>query len=109
MDIQSPEHLFSSARYDPSLLHAPENTQTSPASTPSPSPYLLLPYHRDRLQSAAVAFAWSDAAASLEGAHGLARVRGELNRAVEAYDERAGVAGTPLKVREALHVWGAQC
>lgn len=93
-----PVHLFSSARYDPALVQCADNSRTSPASTPSA--FLLLPYHRDRLHAAARAFLWTDAANALEGDAGLAKLRGELERAVAAYEVRVGAAGAPLKVRE---------
>ncbi|KAL8280765.1 hypothetical protein RQP46_006769 [Phenoliferia psychrophenolica] len=99
-----PEHLYTSARYDRALLDSPTNVLTVPPSTPSP--YLLLPYHRDRLVAAARAFAWTDAAASLDGEAGLVRLLAQLDSSVEAHEASAGVVG-PLKVRILLSPSGS--
>ena len=91
-----PDNLFTSARYDPALLASPSNTLTNPPS--APSPYLVLPYHRDRLVSAALAFNWTEAAASLTGEGGFTRFRDELDLAVAGQEAKAGMVA-PLKVR----------
>ncbi|KAK4706106.1 hypothetical protein P7C70_g108, partial [Phenoliferia sp. Uapishka_3] len=95
----APAHVFSSLRYDPALRTEPCNTNTIPASTPSP--YLLLPYHRDRLVEAALAFKWTQAATSLDGDLGMLRFEMELDEAVRKYEEVEG-GGAPLKIRVLL-------
>jgi hypothetical protein len=47
--------LFTSLRYDPKLRSASFNTQVNGGN---PSPYLMLPYHVQRLEKAAEAFEW---------------------------------------------------
>jgi len=50
--------LFSSLQYAPLLLSSTENTSLCG----SPCPFYLLPYHRDRMLSAAHHFKWSTVA-----------------------------------------------
>jgi 4-amino-4-deoxychorismate lyase len=74
--------LTSAIRYDPihSLPH-------------SPSPFLLLPYHFDRLRAAAALHGWQDTFPSLSWPSFLST----CNRAVQEYDGPG--KGGPLKVR----------
>jgi len=55
--------LFSSLRYDPALLTVDWNTW----SGNPPSPFLLFPFHLDRLIEAAQKFNWSEAQKTLSG------------------------------------------
>ncbi|KAI0081095.1 D-aminoacid aminotransferase-like PLP-dependent enzyme [Panus rudis PR-1116 ss-1] len=54
--------LLSSTRYDEQLLNVDWNTSVNNGT---PSPFLLLPYHVDRLRDAAHQHGWSDAPLSL--------------------------------------------
>ncbi|KAF2503123.1 hypothetical protein BU16DRAFT_569050 [Lophium mytilinum] len=89
-----PFELFTSLRYDPSLLQSAENS-SSDFSFSSPSPFYMLVYHRDRMLEAAQHFEWSDVAKKLEDGPALADTL--LEKVVE-YQKRTGTEG-PLKIR----------
>jgi len=76
--------LFSSLRYDPLLLSLPRNTNLSPSSDvpSSPSPFYMLPYHRDRILSATNHFKWTTAASLISGPSGLSHLQEKLSTAV---------------------------
>lgn len=82
---EPPDGLVSSVRYDLALLDVPKNSLTEPPS--APSPFLLLPYHHQRLAAAAEAFGWSSAEESLRGESGAAMMRKEMDRAVKEWEE----------------------
>lgn len=96
---EPPDALVSSARYDPALLDVPKNSLTEPPS--APTPYLLLPYHLQRLATAAEAFGWTSAEDALRGESGAAMMRKEMDRAVKEWDEGTkGESDIPLKVSD---------
>jgi 4-amino-4-deoxychorismate lyase len=82
--------LVSTVRHDPSCLHFPWN---SAANNGQPSPFMLLPYHFDRLRAAAALHAWQDAVLSMS----WALFQLTCQRAIQTYDGPA--KGGPLKVR----------
>lgn len=103
MEIQSkvPDfQLFSSLRYDPILLQSPANTALWPDENggPSgPSPFYMLPYHRDRMLQAARHFHWDQAISRIEGPQGLNYLLSVLESAIEKTETSS------LRVRTLLH------
>lgn len=89
--------LFTSLRFDPALVGIEENTTVCSGA----SPFLLLPFHRDRLVDAATAFGWTDAAASLQGPEGLASfsklIKTRKSVWVQENDPHAPVKVRPLR------------
>lgn len=71
--------LISTIRYDPLCLDLPWN---SAANHGHPSPFMLLPYHFDRLRVAAALHNWQDTFASIS----WALFQSTCQRAVQAYD-----------------------
>jgi len=88
--------LFSSLRFDVLLL---ESTANSAQST-SPSPFYMLPYHRDRMLEAAAHFGWLVAAERIRGPEGLQHLLTQLEAAIDIK------SSTPLRVRTVLHYDG---
>ncbi|KAI9512889.1 aminotransferase [Russula earlei] len=86
--------LVSTIRYDPFILDLPWNSAVNYAQ---PSPFMLLPYHFDRLRSAAAMHEWQDTFASISWT--LFQVT--CRCAIQAYDGPA--KGGPLKLRLALN------
>ena len=76
--------LTSAIRYDP--LYSSLNQA-------QPSPFLLLPYHFDRLRAAAALHGWQDTFTSVS----WPLVQSACHRAVQGYDGPS--KGGPLKVR----------
>lgn len=85
--------IFTTLRYDPQLMgcgasETPDDRQCREQNTilnnGRPSPFYLLPYHRDRLLKAAKHFQWEDAITILEGEDGLDRLNEVLGK---KYDE----------------------
>ncbi|ORY74753.1 aminotransferase [Leucosporidium creatinivorum] len=102
---EPPDALVSSVRYDPALLDVPKNSLTDPPSTPSP--YLLLSYHHERLATAAEAFGWTSAEECLRGESGAAMMRKEMDRAVKEWEESGkGEKDVPSKLRLLVNVEG---
>ncbi|KAA8649569.1 hypothetical protein EYZ11_005797 [Aspergillus tanneri] len=64
--MTQPFHVISTLRYDPALLGMVEGARNSYPDTQCTSPYYLLPYHQDRLLSAARCFNWTGAIKFLE-------------------------------------------
>jgi len=93
--------LYSSSRYDPLLLSCELNTQANSPHTASP--FFLLPYHRDRLVSAAKAFGWPKVVELLEGEEGLGRLKEEFERAVKKWETEKGENCPPVKVRPVVY------
>jgi 4-amino-4-deoxychorismate lyase len=94
---EAPDALVSSVRYESSLLDVPKNSLTEPPS--EPSPFLLCPYHHQRLAAAAEAFGWTSAEDSLRGESGETMMRKEMDRAVKEWKEGGeGKEDVPLKV-----------
>lgn len=79
--------LFTSFRYDPVLETALFNTQV----TGHASPYLLLPYHADRLVKAANDFGWTKAVAVLQEPGAAEKLRILCDNAVERYQKLDGM------------------
>ncbi|MCJ1397179.1 hypothetical protein MMC11_000371 [Xylographa trunciseda] len=71
--------IFTSIRSDALLLTHPLNQfSPTPTSSPSPSQFYLLPYHRDRLLSAAQHFAFQHCITLLSGPSGLSILQSSL-------------------------------
>ena len=102
--------IFSSLLYSPVLKSDPANT----AVCGGPSPFYLLPYHRDRLLRAAEHFNWPPAIEKLADLDGF---RASCDNAVETFlsseegktyaqshkkDEEDKIVDTPLKIRTLL-------
>lgn len=82
--------LVSTVRHDSLCLNLPWN---SAANNGQPSPFMLLPYHFDRLRSAGAIHGWQDAVASIS----WDIFQSTCQHAIQAYDGPA--KGGPLKVR----------
>ncbi|KAM0164678.1 hypothetical protein ACHAPG_000451 [Botrytis cinerea] len=88
--------LFTSLRYDPLLLQSPKNIESWPLPTPSPSPFYMLPYHRDRLLQAASHFSFHPAITAISGASGFQNLLSVLSNSIDTQSP------TPLRVRIVL-------
>lgn len=93
--------LFSSLRYDPALLSVSSNTEHWDETLKSPSPFYILPFHRDRMLQAAEHFNWTAAASAIRGTAGFKYLLSKLKEAVDVQST------TPLRVRALLHHDGA--
>ncbi|KAI0274798.1 aminotransferase [Gloeopeniophorella convolvens] len=98
LDHHSPDspldfQLISAIRFDPALRDASWN---SSVNADQPSPFMLLPYHFDRLNAAAADHGWQTISASLS----WASFQQQCQRAVEAYNGPG--SGGPLKLRPLL-------
>jgi 4-amino-4-deoxychorismate lyase len=94
MPTRQPDfQLFSTLRFDVLLLESSAN----PTLSTSPSPFYMLPYHRDRMLEAAAHFGWSVAAERIRGPEGLQH----LLRQLEAATDTKFIP--PLRVRTVLH------
>ncbi|KAK6533468.1 hypothetical protein TWF694_002407 [Orbilia ellipsospora] len=102
-----PFHLFSSLQYSKTLLTQDENTRLNNGQ---PSPYSMLPYHRDRILNAARNFGWDAAVSALESSNCLDDIQKKCDEAVEkvldgvAVDERDEVS---LRIRVIISQSGA--
>ena len=85
--------LFTSLRYDPLLTSLPINTELWDQENQGPSPFYILPFHRDRMLQAAEHFGWTEAADAIRGPAGLAHLLNKLNEAVSTQSP------DPLRVR----------
>lgn len=83
--------LFTSLRYDPKLLDENFNTEVSGV----PSPYLLLPYHVDRLVKQASVFEWPSAEQTMSAPD----VRETVKRLCDEAVEKESDAHKGLRVR----------
>lgn len=81
-------HLITTIRYDSNLLNISWN---STANYGQPSPFMLLPYHFDRLKAAATLHGWQDTITSISWTSFLLTCQ----HAVQAYDGPA--KGGPFK------------
>lgn len=88
--------LFSSLRYDPVLLISSTNTRL----TGAPSPFYMLPYHRDRIHEAAAHFKWHNLLPLLAGDHGFINFGGAIESQIDLTSK------SPLRVRVAIDVNG---
>jgi 4-amino-4-deoxychorismate lyase len=94
MAMRQPDfQLFSSFRFDVMLLESSANS----ALSKSPSPFYMLPYHRDRMLEAAIHFGWSVAADRINGALGLQNILQKLEISMDVK------SSTPLRVKTVLH------
>ncbi|KAH6674193.1 aminodeoxychorismate lyase [Halenospora varia] len=93
--------LFSSLRYDPLLCNLPINTETWESDSKVPSPFYMLPYHRNRMLQAAEHFGWTTAADKIRGPAGFNHLVEKLNEAIDAS------TSTPLRVRTLLNYDGS--
>jgi 4-amino-4-deoxychorismate lyase len=84
--------LFSSLRFDRSLLESTANS----ALEGSPVPFYMLSYHRDRMLQAATHFGWEEAADSIAEHDGLGRLVRALKKAIDIESDQ------PLRVRTLL-------
>lgn len=84
--------LFSSLRFDVQLVESSANS----ALSMSPSPFYLLPYHRDRMLEAATHFKWPLAAERISGSQGLQLILQRLEASVDIK------SSTPQRVRTVL-------
>jgi len=67
--------LFTSLRFDPTLLQLVDSQQDDLGWDPTkPSAYYMLDYHRDRMLKAALYWGWEKAVVAIDGANGLARL-----------------------------------
>ncbi|KZF19596.1 D-aminoacid aminotransferase-like PLP-dependent enzyme [Xylona heveae TC161] len=95
--------LFSSLRYDPALLHCEANSQLYGLTFPNA--FYMLPYHRDRMLSAATHFGWPQAIKTLDAEKGLTSLYEVLSAQVNEYYSGKSIhenERTPLKVRVLL-------
>ena len=76
-----------------------ESSANSALST-SPSPFYMLPYHRDRMLEAAAHFGWSVAAERIRWTARPPKYSGKLEAAMDIK------SSTPLRVRTVLHYDG---
>ncbi|KAI0171098.1 aminotransferase [Pestalotiopsis sp. NC0098] len=88
--------LFTSIRYDPILLDAPEQEDLNATewNRQIASPWYMLDYHRDRMLKAAVHFGWGSAVARLAGPEGLQR----LDAFLAPFAQSAGSAMHRVKI-----------
>jgi len=90
--------LFSSLRYDPVLLQSADNIESWPQQVAkSPSPFYMLPYHRDRILQAAQHFDWKEAINRIRGPDGFLHILEKLEEAIDVNSL------TPLRIRMLLH------
>jgi 4-amino-4-deoxychorismate lyase len=88
--------LFSSLRYDPILLKHPPNLDSWDPPASAPSPFYMLPLHRDRILQAAEHFNWPLAVKAISGPEGFTRLLEKLNSEIDT------TSTTPLRVRVTL-------
>jgi 4-amino-4-deoxychorismate lyase len=88
--------LFTSLRYDPFLTSLPINTVLWDKENQAPSPFYILPFHRDRMLQAAEHFGWTEAADAIRGPAGFAHLLKKLNEAINTQ------SSNPLRVRVLL-------
>jgi 4-amino-4-deoxychorismate lyase len=94
MATEEPDfQIFSSLRFDTSLLQSSANTALSNFACP----FYMLPYHRDRMLEAATHFQWQEAIQRISGPQGLQHLLEKLEAAIDVK------SSTPLRVRTLLH------
>lgn len=74
--------LFTSLRYDPSLL-SDAKPDCCGWNSRQPSAFYMLDYHRDRMLRAATHWAWGKAIAAIEGTEGLSRLETFLTQRIQ--------------------------
>lgn len=111
MASSDPFSIFTSLRFDPSLLQVPDHPSLSHAgwNRANGSPLYMLDYHRDRLLRAATHWRWAEAVDRLSGDSGLALLARQAEQA--AASAGAGAAPdqekTPLRLRIVVDPHGA--
>jgi 4-amino-4-deoxychorismate lyase len=95
--------LFTSLRYDPLLTTLSINTShwDDDLKNGSPSPFYMLPHHRDRILQAALHFGWTEAAAKISGHEGFTNLLNSLTTAIDTTSPH------PLRVRVLLSYDGS--
>ncbi|KAF7954290.1 hypothetical protein EAE96_005419 [Botrytis aclada] len=88
--------LFTSLRYDPILVQSSQNIESWPLPSPSPSPFYMLPYHRDRLLQAATHFSFLPAMNAITGVSGFQHLLSTLSSSIDTQSP------TPLRIRIVL-------
>ncbi|KAI1336809.1 aminotransferase [Xylariaceae sp. FL0016] len=73
--------IFTTIRYDPELLKAPNQGFTGIGWNQNPSPFYMLDLHRDRMLNAARHWRWPAAVQGLEGDQGLTMLQDLLLKA----------------------------
>ncbi|KAI1389748.1 aminotransferase [Hypoxylon trugodes] len=84
--------IFTSIRYDPSLLKVPELGFNNVGWNQNPSPFYMLDFHRDRMLRAAVYWDWNAAIATLSGEKGIENLQSFLKT------NAAGLGSGPHRV-----------
>jgi len=74
--------LFTSLRYDPLLTSLPINTELWDKENEGPSPFYILPFHRDRMLQSAEHFGWIEAADAIRGPVGFAHLLKKLKEVI---------------------------
>lgn len=89
--------LFSSIRYDPSLIQVKKLAHNLGWNSEKASPFYMLDYHRDRMLKAATHWGWTKAIEAIQGPDGLARLESFL---FETLNLPQSIEGTrPLRVK----------
>ncbi|KAE9378115.1 hypothetical protein N431DRAFT_500817 [Stipitochalara longipes BDJ] len=88
--------LFTSLRYDPLLTSLPINTELWDKENQGPSPFYILPFHRDRMLQAAESFGWTEVADEIRGPTGFAHLLKKLNEVINTQ------SSGPLRIRVLL-------
>ncbi|KAI2473293.1 aminotransferase [Annulohypoxylon bovei var. microspora] len=70
--------IFTSIRYDPELLKAPDLGFTNIGWNSESSPFYMLDFHRDRMLKAAIHWGWTAAITSISGKEGLENLQNFL-------------------------------
>ncbi|OWP06117.1 hypothetical protein B2J93_1874 [Marssonina coronariae] len=82
--MASPDfQLFSSLRYDPLLTSLALNSAAWDGEIERPSPFYMLPFHRDRMLQAAEHFGWTCAAEAIRGTAGFDLLLQHLTEAID--------------------------
>ena len=87
--------LFTSLRYDPTLRSAFFNTEINGGE---PSPYLMLPYHLQRLEKAAEAFKWPLAVQAMTKPDIFNELKSKCDEAVAGVEEGVREGGLRVSV-----------
>ena len=87
--------LFTSLRYDPVLRNAAFNTAVNRGEE---SPFLLFPYHYDRLTKAARVFGWPSAIKAMSEPDAEEKLRRKCEEAVTNYPHNDKENGLRVRV-----------
>ncbi|KAI0146175.1 aminotransferase [Xylariaceae sp. FL1272] len=89
--------IFSTIRWDPNLLNAPQAGYSDVGWNQSPSPFYMLDFHRDRMLRAAEHWGWEKAIDTLTGDQGLRSLEAFLSKEIENANPKG-----PLRVKVLL-------